>query len=358
MQFRIRFAQQVVGIFIILAGIMLAGTLIFMGINQRLFSRNYSYRTEFKTAEGLSLGMSIRLRGFEIGKVGSITLNENNRVDVELSIYDTYLDKVKPNSVLELVTSPIGLGASLNFFPGNNVDESLTEGAFIPSSDTPLGKAIVQQGLVDKPEGDEAISKILAEIQPLLVEVRGVTTELNTLLAQVNADLAEPNSRNVDGVMGDVFRIIRNFETLTGSISSIMNEVNGRTASIMEDINAITTDFTATSEGLRDPTGIIPKLLDPKGSLATFLDDNNVLFNQVREIIAELNNAATEVTKFTQYVNRQTPTISGLMEETRTTLRQTQDVLTGLANNPLLKGGIPEQAPQRDTFRSTRDENY
>lgn len=358
MKFRIRFAQQIVGLFIIIAIVFLLGAIIFMGINQRLFSRNYLYRSEFRSADGLSVGMSIRLRGFEIGKVSEIRLNENNRVDVIISIYDSYLENVRPNSVIELVTSPIGLGASLNFFPGNNVDEPLPEDSFIPSADTPLGKAILAQGLADKPLGDEAISRILAEIQPLLVETRDLVSSLKTTVQLVNQDLGQPNIDRVQGVMGEVFRTVRNFNQISANINSLIAQIVPHTEGIMANLEQISGDLTMTSEGMRDPRGLIPKLLDPKGSIATLLDDKNELYNLILGMVRELNRAVTEVSRFSQFVNQQSPTLTTLLEETRTTIRQTQDVLVGLANNPLLRGGIPERLPQQETFRSSRDDRY
>ncbi len=358
MKFRIRFAQQIVGLFIILAVIFLLGALSFMGINQRLFSRNYVYRSEFRSAEGLSVGMSIRLRGFEIGKVSEIKLNDKNRVDVFLSIYDTFLEKVRPNSVIELLTSPIGLGASLNFFPGNNIDEPLPEDSFIPSADTPLGKAILSQGLADKPQGEETVTRILSEVQPLLAEVRGLVESLNATVRLVNRDLGQPNIDRVQGVMGEVFRTVRNINQISANIDSLLSQMVPRTDAIMANLEQISTDLTMTSEGLRDPRGLIPKLLDPKGSIATLLDDKNELYNMILSMIKELNKSVVELTRFSQFVNQQRPTLTSLLEETRTTIRQTQDVLTGLANNPLLRGGIPEQMAQQETFRSGRDDRY
>lgn len=358
MRFRIRYAQQIVGLFLIAAFLFFLGTLIFMGMNQRLFSRNYEYRSEFISAEGLSVGMSIRLRGFEIGKVKEIKLNETNRVDVTLSIYDTYLDKVRPNSVIELVTSPIGLGASLNFFPGNNLDDPLPEDSFIPSADTPLGKAILAQGLADKPTGDEAINRILAEVQPLLAEVRTLVGSLNTTVTTINQDLTQPNIDRVRGVTGEVFRLVRTVREITENINTLVAGIGSNAQAIAANLQEISSDLTATSEGLRDPRGLIPKLLDPKGSLATLLDDNNELYDHLLRTVQELNRTVNEVSRFGRFINQQQPTLVTLLEETRSAIRQTQDVLTGLANNPLLRGGIPERSPQQEALRSARDERF
>jgi len=63
MKFRIRFAQQVVGVFVLVAILFVAIVVVSMGANQRWFARNYTYYSVFPTAEGLSVGMSLPRRG-------------------------------------------------------------------------------------------------------------------------------------------------------------------------------------------------------------------------------------------------------------------------------------------------------
>ena len=69
MKFRIKHAQQVVGFFLLTAALALVVVLVFMGANQRWFARNYSFFSRFSSAEGITTGMSVRLKGFEIGNV-------------------------------------------------------------------------------------------------------------------------------------------------------------------------------------------------------------------------------------------------------------------------------------------------
>ncbi len=61
MKFRIRFAHQIVGIFVLLAILGIAAILILLGINQRWFAKDYYFWSTFRSAGGLSVGMPIRL---------------------------------------------------------------------------------------------------------------------------------------------------------------------------------------------------------------------------------------------------------------------------------------------------------
>ena len=344
MKFRIRFADQIVGIFILIAIAALVGILILMGINQRWFAQNYYFDSRFESGSGIDVGTAITLKGFEIGKVDKISLTEKNNVDIVFYIYDTYYEKVKPNSVLELASSTFGLGGGMRFHPGKNEREPLPENSFIPSLDFEEGKVLVRNGLVEMPKSDDAISGIVSKIGPMLDQVDATLVSVQTLLGAANSAIAGEN----EGPLGDILV----------DVSTLIQRLNIRLAALFDNVDQITDNIEATTEAMRDPTGIVKTVLDPKGSLAKFLDDDNVLFEQVEDVLERVNDTIDQVHKFTAFINTATPQISGLLEKSREALDQGKDVLEGLRNNPLLRGGISEQKEQASTFQSYRDEDF
>jgi phospholipid/cholesterol/gamma-HCH transport system substrate-binding protein len=57
-------------------------------------------------------------------------------------------------------------------------------------------------------------------------------------------------------------------------------------------------------------------------------------------------------------IEDQMPTIAVTIDEGRAAIKQAQDVLTGLKNNPLLKGGIPERTEQQPLSQSLREGSF
>ncbi|NNM54554.1 MAG: MCE family protein [Spirochaetales bacterium] len=341
MRFRIRFAQQVVGFFLLLALAILVGVIILMGLNQRWFDRGYHFTSRFETADGLTPGMPIHLRGFEIGKVSSVDLNSNNRVNVVIQIYSDYYDKIKPNSVLELDKGTFGIGGGLNLLPGRNLLPPMENGSFIPSTDTILGKNLLAQGLVDQPTSNDQLGAILAQVQTTLGNI-------NQLLGDVNAAVEGTSSNQLTTLLAGINLTVRDLNRLLAESSQ----------GLVPNLTAITGDLAKLSSQLRDPKGLIPKLLDPQGSIATMLNDHNQLYNQVTTILSQISQTMTQVQGVASYVNQSTPQITGVLEDTRTALHNADNVMTGLANNPLLKGGIPEQKPQHFQAPGLRDEKF
>ena len=118
MKFKIRFADQIVGFFIVLSLVSLAFVIVMLGKSQRWFVKDVSFSTILQSAGGLSKNMAVQYRGFTIGNIKNFYLNDNDEVEVIFSIYKEYKDKVKKGSIVEMMISPVGLGNQFLFHAG------------------------------------------------------------------------------------------------------------------------------------------------------------------------------------------------------------------------------------------------
>ena len=379
MRFRVRFAEQVVGVFILVAIVGLAAILILIGVNQRWFAKNYYFQSEFISGTGLSVGGSIQFRGFDIGKISAIDLNERNTVDVEFYVYDTYYEKMKRNSVLELVSSPLGLGGGLIYHPG--IDTEFTppeEGYFIPALDTVEGRRRIKEGLVVIPKSEDMISSLLGQIDPILGELDRTIAQVNSVLRTVEDELAGRGTGPVSTLLttlnseldgsgeGSISQTLARINAVVDTVQyEVIANTTERLNSLLDQLGEVTTnviDITAdvaqTTESLRDPTGIVPKLLGAKGSIPTLLDDDNALYDEILAMLTTVAGIVDQLKSFTEFVNGSTPQISGLIEKGQDALDGGVEVITAIKNNPLLRGGIPEAREQPTTFQSMRDVDF
>jgi phospholipid/cholesterol/gamma-HCH transport system substrate-binding protein len=340
MRFRIRFADKIVGIFILLAILGVAAALILLGLNQRWFARNYSFWSRFASADGLSVGMPIRLKGFEIGKVDRLSLGRDNFVEMEFHIYDTYRAKLVSGSVLEKASSALGLGTGLALHPGPSDAEPVPDFSLVPSSDSEEGRRLLTARRAAAPAQSDPIAALLGQVQPVLEEIDLTVVAIRQVAETLNRDLqgrgSGPLASTLQGVAGTA------------------REVNA----IAVRLEAIAANLEKLSGGLSDPTGLARRLLDPKGSVATLLDDDNRLYDRIQGSLEELQAVIAQLAEFTRFVNSTQPQILGLLEQGRTTLDQGQEVLEAVKNNPLLRGGVPDRREQQTTFQSYRDEDF
>jgi phospholipid/cholesterol/gamma-HCH transport system substrate-binding protein len=379
MKFRIRHADRIVGLFVVLAGFALLGTIAMAGASQRWFAVDYRYVTMLGSAAAASPGTGIFMRGFQVGKIEKVALENETQVRATFVIYDSYHALVRANSIIEIVTSPIGLGTQILFHPGKG-DGLLPELSILPEASSPEGQALIEAELVDMPKKDDTITRLLAGVNPLIENINKTVVSLNKTLGEVNKALAGEGSgpvarmldqaagavTGVNGLVGNANKAIVDINANVSGISGTANKAIGgisdnvsgliaRVDNLASDLNRITANLATMSESLKDPTGLVPKLLAPQGSIKTLLDDDNKLFDQISRSLADVERAISGISRLSSSLAAEMPGISSTILEVKNTLKESQDVIQGLKNNALIKGGIPQRAAEPAVFQSLRE---
>lgn len=387
MKLNVKTIDKIVGLFILLAVIGLVVILIFLGLNQRWFKKNVYFYSKFNSAKSLIVGMPITLSGFEIGKVDNIDLNPREKIVIlNFYIYEEFYEtSVTPNSIIELVSSPIGLGSGLVFHPGLLKGEddwrAIPEGDYIPAYNTEDGLSIAAKGLVDRSVTDDSIGSLLSQVNPIMQQIPPILFALKNvlvdvdeafkgtresqlgrtlfsvtgLLSSMNKSLTEVNSVLGGTSAGPAGNILNNLSEVSDTMNEAVLEQSRKLAALMENVKGITANLEKISG---DPTGLVTTLINPGGSIKTFLDDGNVLFDNVQGMFEDVRAIIGELEKFSRFISSTTPQISGILETGKETLSEGQNVLEGLKNNPLIKGGITEKKDQPSTFSSYREEDF
>lgn len=302
MKFKIRYADQIVGILSLIAIIALIFIIFLIGSTQKWFIPKHNYYTVISSASNISVGKSITYKGFEIGKIKSFSLDESDKVVVHFYITDDYRSKVVKDSIIEILTSP--LGSSVVFYPGNRTDY-LEDNSFIPERSSEEGKALILARKVSVVEQTDSINTILAMATTLVGDI-------DTLVKHVN--IALEGKENTP---------------LTNTITQLN--------SILYNINAITAD----------PDGLVPRLLEDENAQGS-----------IANVLMQLDATMSEIYSITASVDDNMPGISILISQMQTLLKQMQDVMEGLKNNPLLKNGISEKPEKESATPKLREDNF
>ncbi|MDR2110779.1 MAG: MlaD family protein [Spirochaetaceae bacterium] len=322
MKFKIRFADQIVGILIIAAFVVLIFVIFMLGSHQRWFAKDHQYRTYFDTATGLSPNMAVQYKGFTIGSVKSFQLTEDDEVEVLFSIHSEYGGRVRQGSLVDLEVSPIGLGNHFFFYPGLGEDP-LEENAHIPSLNSPQGQTLIQLGLAKVPPKTDSIAKLIAQVGVIMDSLNGVLVEVKDAFAGTEAT-----------ALG---RTITNVTDLTGNMNQTLEPV-------LADVKKISSDLGILADKLVEPDGLVSTVLDTEGAVYTNLESS------LKSISGTLRN----LEKTTGYLPAEMPQIAGLIMELRVTLGTVEDVLTALLNNPLLRKGVPPRVQTESNGVSPR----
>ena len=337
MQLKIRFADQIVGFFIVLSLASLVFVIVMLGRSQRWFAKDISCSTVLQSAGGLSKNMAVQYRGFSIGTVKTFHLNENDDVEVIFVIYEEYRDRLRLGSTVEMMISPIGLGNQFLFHTG--IGEVLADGAFVPAVGSAEARELVRQGLAVDPRHDDSITLILNRASSAM-------DELNRILANVNEALGPGNSSTEIGqILGSLQRTMAGVEELPLSVDRTVNSANDLIGEIMAELTPILSNVNA----------IITELGNPDGLLYSVLDTDKEIYRSLVESLSSLAGILDNLEKTTDFIPGQLPQIAGLLMDLRVTLKTAEDVLVALTNNPLLRKGIPEKLESQGGGTSPRD---
>ena len=330
MKFKIRFADQIVGFFIVLSLVSIVFVIVMLGKSQRWFSKDASFHTILPTAGGLSKNMAVQYRGFTIGNIKDFYLTNNDDVEVVFSIYEEYKNRIKQGSMVEMMISPVGLGNQFLFHAGSG--NVLAENALVPVVGSAQANELIRQGLAVDPRHDDSISLIMNRASSVL-------DELNKTIVQVNEALgAGTDATELGKVVLSARKIIQGAEGLPRTADKTISDINAELKPILANINAISAE-------LSDPNNLLFSVLDT---------DKDVYANLVKSLNS-ISGILDNLDKTMAFVPGQLPQVAGLLLQLRTAVKSAEDVMVALANNPLLRGGIPQQVETQGSGTSPRD---
>jgi phospholipid/cholesterol/gamma-HCH transport system substrate-binding protein len=351
-KFRIRFADQVVGFFIIVALASLVFVIIMLGRSQRWFAKDFTFYSEFASGAGLSNNMAVLYRGFTIGNVKSFHLNDKDNVDVVFSIYEQYLDRVKEGSLVELMISPVGLGNQFLFHSGKG-DALLENGGFVPAVSSEQGQEFIAQDLADEPRHDDSISLLLNRASTVL-------DSANRTLRDVNEAIRTGTDATAIGrIVGGVQRTVTGLETIPATVNdtagALVTDVDVLLADIDDIKWALDNELMRINPIIADINALTTKLNDPDGLVYTVLDTDGAVYTDLVRSLNSIAGILDNLDRTTEFIPGQMPALAGVITDLRVTLKTAEDVLVALTNNPLLRKGIPERVEVQSSGTSPRD---
>ena len=337
MKFKIKFADQIVGALSIIAIAALIFFTFFIASTQKWFVKKHNFFTKISSANSVNEGMALQYKGFGIGKIKKITLGDDDSVIVHFYVLDEYIDRVTQGSIVELSVSPIGLGSSFNFYQGNS-SKIIVDDSFIPEKSSASAKELIKDNKVLIPEQNDTLTTIIGSATSLINHIDELIQQINQLLlGNEELPLAKTVS-NINRILRQVSALLSGDDTVPAA--AIINELNDTIStlnSILSDVNSLTSD----------PQGLIPKLLETEESKGTF----DKLYAALDSTIQDLNGISGSL-------DSEMPQVSILLAQVQTLLKQVQDVMVGLKNNPLLKNGVPERTEQQAATPKLREESF
>jgi len=216
-------------IFLLAIIFLVYGLKYLKGLN--VFQTNKPYYAIYDDIDGLQIGSSIRLNGFNVGMVNNIILNSDNNLVVTLNIDG--LDNIPENSICKIVNQDLMGTKGVSLILGQS-------NSFASSGDTLLGR--VENSLQDE---------VNAQILPLKNKAEGLIGSVDSLLTIVTAVLNK-NTRN--SLSNSIKSLDETFEILSKTmvkIDSMVYDNDARVSKVLSNLESITTNLNDSSTGIK-----------------------------------------------------------------------------------------------------------
>lgn len=296
---RFKYLERKIGIFIAVALLGIIISLLLYGVQKDYFTPIYTLRFTVDRGTGFSKGMSVKLSGFRIGRVTSISLNEQAMVDIKVELDKKYRTWIRNDSTVKLVKEGL-VGDSI-------VDVS------VGSLDKPElkdGEAIMY---VKTPALDEMAQEIVEKVKPVLFEIRDIIGYIN------NPD-------------GDIKKTIRNLEVLTKNLEGTRQQTDKLLVSVNSNLDQISsrtiTLLDSTSRKV-DSLDLAPALLKINSAIDTIDKKIPPILDKTDAALAEVAVLSRETRLLSQSAF---PKIPGILSQAEDLLLSSDRLINSIQN--------------------------
>ncbi len=320
-------SPTLIGVFTLLALVAAGVSVVLLGAGQ-YFQRTHRILLHFdKSSMGLLVGSDVRFGGVRIGRVAEISVlvdHRNNRkiipVVVELEEKDLRSVRTTHGDGLDFTTAEGVKSAVDQGLRAGMVQQSLLTGMlYIEFDIVPDQPGFVYRG--DSDPGMPAVPTIPAEIDKLIADVADGLKKINSL--------------DLDGVLGDLRRLLNHADQQLAALD--LKSISDNLVKVTADMRGITGDdkirtsldtFKAALGELRALAAKLNEGVDP------VLADVKKVLAQAEEGMAELGRAAAELAKAGNPRGPVLLRLQAVLDETERAARAIKELADDLKRHP------------------------
>lgn len=321
---RFKYLEQKVGLFILLVIAGLLAVIFFIGKERELFAVRYNIYFIVPSGTGFTEGMPVKLSGFKIGKVKSLSLDENARVKIVLDINKKYETWIRKGSVARLVKEGVIGEAVVEITVGPPSGAILADGSEIP---------------FEKVAGFEELTK---EVKPIIKDVKEIIEYINDPDGNVKRTLS-----NIEDIS---FGLIGTREKMDGVLDEVkvlakeMKQAVGKAQTLEDKAMPIVDDAAKVVKNIEAMTKKIEPIIDKTKDIASDIED---VSGKLPQVLEKTNKILDDIKKTTNAVANESPQIikktKDMLETTDETLHDTKEIVKGVKESWPVKNLIPEK---------------
>ena len=216
-------------IFLLAIVFLVYGLKYLKGLN--VFQSNKPYYAIYDDIDGLQIGSSIRLNGFNVGMVNNIVLSNNNKLLVTLNINS--VDSIPINSVCKIVNQDLMGTKGVSLVLGKS-------DLFAKPGDT------LQSGIENSLQDE-----VNAQILPLKNKAEELIGSVDSLLTVVAAVLNKNTRKNLSNSIKSLDETFSILSQTMIKVDSMVYHNDKRVSKIIINLESITTNLNDSNSGIK-----------------------------------------------------------------------------------------------------------
>ncbi|NJD23364.1 MAG: MCE family protein, partial [Melioribacter sp.] len=244
------------GIFIFLGTILLVLAIFLLGSKEKLFTSTIEIKAYFDQIEGLKSGAPVRLSGYDIGSVSSVSFanNASAKVEVKMRIVNDLKHLIKFDSEASIETEGLVGKKIVAITPGSSDAAEVTNGGVIKSK-TPMN-----------------IAKIIEETESVMGYMKDLTKDFSEIFAKVNQGKGsigklvndEQLYKSAVNVTQSADKSMNTITKRLDEISDIIVNTSGSLKSIVGNVDVTINDLRNILSNVKNGEGVLGKLISDK----------------------------------------------------------------------------------------------
>ncbi len=260
--------ERVAGVFVLAAIVGTGLAAISVAIKQGWFDQKLHFTTTFIGADGVHSGTEVQISGLRAGAVEDVELQKDNRVKLIFYVHGKFRERVKEDSVAQLVRPFIIGDRVLDVSVGTENSAVLAEHSNMSSvesmdlmglmSGKHLGPTLERLGdmvsniqrlasaFLSRDRTDSMVN-IFDKLEPLLISLDGMSREVTRLSKQATRDEGLHKLVNQAGI-------------LTSELNTIIPEMNRQNPEMAKQLAQLTGNLSVMAENMKSMTQIFKDL--------------------------------------------------------------------------------------------------
>ncbi len=246
------------GIFVFLGTVLLVLSIFLLGNKEKLFSSTIEIKAFFNQIEGLKPGAPVRLSGYDVGSVSSISLSSDTtgRVEVRMRIDNELKQFIRIDSRASIETEGLVGKKIVTINPG--------------TSDA----AVISDGGVLQSKNPVNVSAIIEETQAIMKNVKNLSGSFADVFDRINKGEGSIGKLvNDDALYNSTVSITQTADKSLTSITKRMEQISDIIVDATDGVKKIITNVDAT---LADVKHLVQETEKGEGVLGKLIADKSM----------------------------------------------------------------------------------